>query len=49
MDHIIALAKPYNVASRKVMEKLGLKYKKDIKLFNMDCVYYDIWYERNKN
>lgn len=49
MDHIIALAKPGNEASRNVMEKLGLKYIKDIKLFNMDCVYYDIWFGGDKN
>lgn len=44
IDHIIALAKLDNTPSRRVMEKLGLKYKKDIQMFNLDCVYYDIWF-----
>lgn len=47
MNHIIALAKSDNGPSKNVMEKLGLKYTKDIEIFNMNCVYYEISFEYN--
>ncbi len=40
LERIVALADPANGGSRKVMEKCGLKYEKDIFLFGFDCVYY---------
>ena len=40
LERIIALAVPENIASRRVVEHCGLEYKKDIRLFGMDCVYY---------
>lgn len=41
-DHIIALAKTLNKASINVIEKLGLKYIKDMKLFDMEVKYFNI-------
>lgn len=42
LDKIIALALPENQASRRVMEKAGLRYVKQIQIFNLDAVYYSI-------
>ncbi len=39
---IIAMALPENRASIRVMEKAGLKYKKQIHIFNLDVLYYSI-------
>lgn len=41
-DHIIALAKHLNKASINVIEKLGLKYIKDIELFGLELKYFNI-------
>lgn len=41
-DPIIALAKPRNLASRRVMEKVGMKFEKEANYFNMDVVQYKI-------
>ncbi|WIV12687.1 GNAT family N-acetyltransferase [Proteiniborus sp. MB09-C3] len=41
-DHIIALAKPLNKASINVIEKLGLKFVKDMELFDMEVKYFNI-------
>lgn len=46
LDRIIALALPENQASRRVMEKVGLRYEKQIQIFNLEAVYYSI--ERDK-
>jgi ribosomal-protein-alanine N-acetyltransferase len=40
LDRIVAVAKPENLASRRVMEKLGLKYEKEAHYYNTDVVYY---------
>ena len=42
MEHIIALADPQNIASRRVMEKVGLVYQKEVFFFGMQLVYYQI-------
>lgn len=42
LDRIIAMAFPENQASIRVMEKAGLKYEKQIHIFNLDAVYYSI-------
>ena len=42
LDRIIALALPDNIASRRVMEKAGLRHEKQIHIFNLDAVYYSI-------
>lgn len=46
LDRIIALALPENEASKKVIEKAGLQYEKQIHIFNLDGFYYSI--ERQK-
>ncbi|MCQ1528429.1 GNAT family N-acetyltransferase [Lutispora saccharofermentans] len=42
LDRIVAFAKTDNTASKKVIEKIGLKYIKDIEIFGMTCAYYDM-------
>ncbi|MGB5963734.1 MAG: GNAT family N-acetyltransferase [Coleofasciculaceae cyanobacterium] len=42
LDKIVAIAKPENIASRRVMEKVGMKYEKDAYFYNNDVVYYAI-------
>ncbi|HHY78435.1 MAG TPA: GNAT family N-acetyltransferase, partial [Clostridiales bacterium] len=41
-DRIVAFAKIDNIASRRVIEKIGLKYIKDIEIFGMNCAYYEL-------
>lgn len=40
LDKLIAMALPDNLASRRVIEKAGLQYEKQIHMFNLDVVYY---------
>ena len=42
LDKIIALAKIENKASRKVMEKIGMRYLKDAQYSGILCAYYNI-------
>ncbi|MBE9192139.1 GNAT family N-acetyltransferase [Gloeocapsopsis crepidinum LEGE 06123] len=40
LDKLIAMALPDNLASRRVIEKAGLQYEKQIHIFNLDVLYY---------
>ncbi|MGJ5675655.1 MAG: GNAT family N-acetyltransferase [Nostochopsis sp.] len=40
LDKIVAITAPEHTASRRVMEKAGLKYEKDAYFYNLDVVYY---------
>jgi ribosomal-protein-alanine N-acetyltransferase len=40
VDRIMAIANPDNDASRRVMEKAGLRYEKNAVYFGMECAYY---------
>lgn len=40
LDRIVAIARPENVASRRVMEKVGMKYEKNAYFYNTDVAYY---------
>jgi len=42
LDRIIALAKIENIASRKVMEKIGMHYIKNAQYWRISCAYYDL-------
>lgn len=42
IEKIMAVALPDNKGSRKVMEKIGLRYVKDANYFGLDVVYYEI-------
>jgi RimJ/RimL family protein N-acetyltransferase len=42
LEKIVAVAKPENLASRGVMEKLGMVYVKTARYYNTDVVYYAI-------
>ena len=39
-ERIIALTRPDNLASRRVLEKVGLSYERAAHFFNVDCVIY---------
>lgn len=42
LERIVAVAKPENLASRRVMEKVGMKYEKDAHYYDSDVVYYSV-------
>ena len=42
LERIVAIAKPENIASCRVMEKLGMKYEKDAYYYNNHVVYYSM-------
>lgn len=42
LDRVVAVAKPENAASRRIMEKLGMRYEKDVVIFGIRAVYYAI-------
>jgi len=42
LSSIIGLTKQGNTASMNVLQKIGLKYIKDIEVFNMDCKYFKV-------
>jgi RimJ/RimL family protein N-acetyltransferase len=42
LPRIVAIAKPENIASRRVMEKMGMEYEKDAYFYENDVVYYSM-------
>ncbi|MBN3960395.1 MAG: GNAT family N-acetyltransferase [Nostoc sp. NMS8] len=42
LDRIVAIAHPENIASVRVIQKLGMKYEKDASYYGHDVVYYAI-------
>ena len=42
LNRIIAVADEANMASRRVMEKIGMRHEKDIVHYGHPCVYYAI-------
>jgi [ribosomal protein S5]-alanine N-acetyltransferase len=42
LDRVIAMAIPDNQASRRVIEKAGLHYERQVHMFNLDALYYSI-------
>ncbi|MEA5564086.1 GNAT family N-acetyltransferase [Anabaena sp. UHCC 0399] len=40
LDRIVAIARPENIASRRVIEKVGMKYQKHAHYYGQDVVYY---------
>ncbi|MEH1870883.1 GNAT family N-acetyltransferase [Nostoc sp.] len=42
LDRIVAITLPEHTASRRVMEKCGLKYEKNAQFYNLDVVYYAV-------
>lgn len=45
-ERLVALAKPENLASRRVMEKIGMQYAKNIQLYGVEWVFYTISRDR---
>jgi RimJ/RimL family protein N-acetyltransferase len=46
LDRIVAIARPENVGSYRVMEKVGMRYERDAHFYDVDVVYYAIERER---
>lgn len=42
LQRIVAIARPENIASQRVMQKVGMKYEKDAHYYSSDVVYYAI-------
>jgi len=42
LNRIIGLAKPDNIASRRVMEKIGMRHVKNAEYWGITCAYYEI-------
>lgn len=42
LEQIIAATRPENVASRRVLERIGMRLEKDLGLYDVDCAYYSI-------
>jgi RimJ/RimL family protein N-acetyltransferase len=40
LDRIVAVVQPGNIASRRVLEKIGLRYLKDARFYDSDVKYY---------
>ncbi|MBW4603146.1 MAG: GNAT family N-acetyltransferase [Calothrix sp. FI2-JRJ7] len=49
VHRIIAMLLPDNLASKRVIEKAGLQYEKQIYIFNLDALYYSIQQSKSKN
>jgi ribosomal-protein-alanine N-acetyltransferase len=48
LDRIVAVVQPGNVASLRVLEKIGLRYVKDARYYNSDVKYYAITREERE-
>lgn len=42
LERIIAVAVPENTGSRRIMEKCGMKYERNVEHYGMDVVLYSI-------
>lgn len=42
MERIVAVVNPANLASQRVLEKLGMRYTKDVHHYDADLMYYEI-------
>ncbi|MDJ0555895.1 MAG: GNAT family N-acetyltransferase [Microcoleaceae cyanobacterium MO_207.B10] len=42
LEKIVAIAHPQNIASRRVMEKVGIKCEKEANYYNTNVVYYSL-------
>lgn len=46
LERIVAIARPENLASQRVMQKLGMTYEKDAFYYNCEVVYWAIAHEK---
>ena len=42
LEKIVAIARPENIASQRVMQKVGMKYEKNARYYKSDVAYYSI-------
>ncbi|NJM71656.1 MAG: GNAT family N-acetyltransferase [Scytonema sp. RU_4_4] len=45
-DRLVALAKPENLASLRVMEKIGMQFEKNIQLYGVEWAFYTIKHDQ---
>ena len=46
LKKIVAFTRPSNLASRRVMEKIGMRYANEVKIFDILAVQYDIMHKQ---
>jgi ribosomal-protein-alanine N-acetyltransferase len=49
LERIVAIARPENIASQRVMQKVGMKYEKNAHYYETDVVYYSISRETHQS
>ncbi|MEG4813399.1 GNAT family N-acetyltransferase [Microcoleus sp. K5-D4] len=42
LERIVAIARPENIASQRVIQKVGMKYEKNTRYYETDVLYYSI-------
>ncbi|MEG4205196.1 GNAT family N-acetyltransferase [Microcoleus sp. Pol7_A1] len=42
LERIVAIARPENIASQRVIQKVGMKYEKNARYYETDVLYYSI-------
>ncbi|MEG3899410.1 MULTISPECIES: GNAT family N-acetyltransferase [unclassified Microcoleus] len=42
LERIVAIARPENIASQRVVQKVGMKYEKNARYYETDVLYYSI-------
>lgn len=42
LERLVAITRPENTASRRVLDKVGLKYERNARFYDIDCVFYVI-------
>ena len=43
LERIVAIARPENIASQRVIQKVGMKYEKNARYYEIDVLYYSIF------
>ncbi len=49
LDRIVAIARPENIASQRVIQKVGMKYEKNAHYYETDVVYYSVLRSTSQN
>ncbi|MCC3574084.1 MAG: GNAT family N-acetyltransferase [Microcoleus sp. PH2017_40_RAT_O_B] len=49
LERIVAIARPENIASQRVIQKVGMKYEKNARYYEIDVLYYSIFRETYKS
>lgn len=46
LGRIIGITRPANAASRRILEKLGMRYEREVEIFGIEAVLYGLSRER---